>query len=217
MRGSIEDAREQVAWASRRLAEERLVHGSAGNVSVRAGDRIAITPTGSVLGQLEPRDVVVVDLDGTVLDGSRAPSSELRLNLGVYDRHGAGAVVHCHAPYATALSTVLEELPAAHYEVMLLGGPVRVAAYATFGSRELAANVLDALEGRSAALMANHGAIAVGDDVRQALERAILLEWLCELYWRAAAAGAPRILSDEQLAAAAAAFDRQRSIVDMSG
>jgi L-fuculose-phosphate aldolase len=217
MGAAIDAAREDVAYACRRLAEERLVHGSAGNVSVRAGDRVAITPTGSVLGEVEPEDVVVVDLDGNLLDGDRAPSSELELNLGVYRRYGAGAVVHCHAPVATALSTVLDVLPAVHYEVMLLGGPVRVAPYATFGSAELAANVLDALDGRSAALMAGHGAIAHGGDARQALERTILLEWLCEVYWRAAAAGEPRVLSHEQLAAAEAAFARQRSIVDMSG
>ena len=214
---SIDAAREQVAWVSRRLAEERLVHGSAGNASVRAGDRVAITPTGSVLAELEPEEVVVVDLDGNVLDGARAPSSELELNLGIYRRYDAGAVVHCHAPIATALSTVVDELPWIHYELMLLGGPVRVAPYATFGTAELAAGVLDALEGRTAALMANHGAIAFGADAREALDRTLLLEWLCEVYWRAAAAGAPRVLSERDLAAAAGAFERYRSIVDMSG
>ena len=214
---TVDSAREQVAWVSRRLAEERLVHGSAGNASVRAGDLVAITPTGSVLAELEPEDVVIVDLEGAVVDGTRAPSSELELNLGVYARYDAGAVVHCHAPLATALSTVLDELPCVHYELMRLGGPVRVAPYATFGSAELAANVLDALDGRSAALMANHGAIAYGADARQALERTLLLEWLCEVYWRAAAAGEPRVLSEAQLAAADAAFGRQRSMLDMSG
>ena len=213
---SVQDAREQVAWVSRRLAEERLVHGSAGNASVRAGDLVAITPTGSVLSGLEPEDVVLVDLEGTVIEGG-APSSELELNLGVYRRYEAGAVVHCHAPLATALSTIVDELPWIHYELLLLGGPVRVAPYATFGSAELAAGVLDALEGRNAALMANHGAITYGDDARQALERTLLLEWLCEVYWRAAAAGEPRLLSERELAAAATAFDRQRSMIDISG
>jgi len=212
----MQDAREQVAAVSRRLAEERLVHGSAGNVSVRTGDLVAITPTGSVLARLEPDDVVVVDLDGRLVEGTREPSSELDLNLGVYRRYDAGAVVHCHAPVATALSTVLDELPCVHYELMLLGGAIRVAPYATFGSPELAANVLDALDGRSAALMANHGAVAVGADAWQALERTILLEWVCEVYWRAAAVGDPRPLGERELAAAAAAFQRQRSMLDMS-
>ena len=217
MSPGMQDAREQVAEVSRALAAERLVHGSAGNVSVRTGELVAITPTGSVLAGLEPDDVVVVDLDGRLVEGSRQPSSELELNLGVYRRYDAGAVVHCHAPIATALSTVLDELPCVHYELMLLGGPIRVAPYATFGSPELAANVLDALEGRSAALMANHGAVAIGDDARQALERTILLEWVCEVYWRAAAVGEPRTLPERELAAAAAAFERQRSMLDMSG
>jgi L-fuculose-phosphate aldolase len=213
----MQDAREQVAAVSRRLAEERLVHGSSGNVSVRTGDLVAITPTGSVLAQLEPDDVVVVDLEGRLVDGTREPSSELDLNLGVYRRYDAGAVVHCHAPVATALSIVLDELPCVHYELMLLGGAIRVAPYATFGSPDLAANVLDALEDRSAALMANHGMVAVGDDAWQALERSLLLEWVCEVYWRAAAVGEPRPLGERELAAAAAAFERQRSMLDMSG
>jgi L-fuculose-phosphate aldolase len=142
--------------------------------------------------------VTVIDLDGEVLDGELAPTSELALHLGVYRRYDAGAVVHTHAPMATALSCVLDEVPCVHYQMLLLGGAVRVAPYRTFGTPELAEVVLDALDGRTAALMANHGAIAHGPDLDKAFDASQLLEWACTVYWRAAALGAPRILDDEQ-------------------
>src|SRR5919112_2889870 len=167
--------RQQVAEASRRLAA-----GTAGNVSTREGDRVAITPTGAVLAELRPEQVSVVDLDtGELVEGELEPTSEIDLHLGVYRRYGAGAVVHTHAPWATALSCVLDELPCVHYQMLLLGGPVRVAPYRTFGTPELAEVVLDALDGRTAALMANHGALNFSGDVESAVEAALLLEWAC--------------------------------------
>ena len=201
----LEREREQVAAAGRRLAAEGLVLGTAGNVSARGGDEVAITPTGAVLATLEPEDVSVVDLEGRQVDGELAPTSELDLHLGVYRRYDAGAVVHTHAPMATALSCVLDELPCVHYQMLLLGGTGPVAGYATFGTPELARLVLDALEGRRAALMANHGAIVHADDLDGALELSLLLEWACTVYWRAAAIGEPRVLGAEQRDAVAAA------------
>jgi L-fuculose-phosphate aldolase len=199
----LQSEREQVASAARRLAADGLVAGTSGNLSARAGDRVAVTPTGGVLASLEADDVVVVDLDGTPVHGSLAPTSELDLHLGVYRRYDAGAVIHTHAPVATALACVagLDEVPCVHYEMLLLGGTVRVAPYATFGSPELAECVLDALEGRTAALMANHGAVAYGADVAGALKATELLEWACTVYWRAAAVGEPRVLTEEDRAA----------------
>ena len=202
---TLEAEREQVAAAGRRLAAEGLVLGTAGNVSARRGDEVAITPTGAVLAELEPGDVSVVDLDGRQVDGELAPTSELELHLGVYRRYDAGAVVHTHAPMATALSCVLDELPCVHYQMLLLGGTVPVARYATFGTPDLARSVLDALEGRSAALMANHGAIVHGQDLDGAIELSLLLEWACTVYWRAAAIGEPRALGAEQREAVVAA------------
>jgi len=205
----LEREREQVAAAGRRLAAEGLVLGTAGNVSARGGDEVAISPTGAVLAELEPEDVSIVDLDGRQVDGELAPTSELDLHLGVYRRYDAGAVVHTHAPMATALSCVLDELPCVHYQMLLLGGPVPVARYETFGTPELANSVLDALEGHSAALMANHGAIVHGQDLDAALESSLLLEWACTVYWRAAAIGDPRALdADQREAVVAAALAR---------
>jgi L-fuculose-phosphate aldolase len=195
----LEGEREEVAHASRRLAAEGLVLGTAGNVSRRSGDRVAITPTGAVLADLEPEQVTVLDLDGNVVDGRLEPTSELDLHLGVYRRYEAGAVVHTHAPMATALSCVLEdELPCVHYQLLLLGGSVPVAPYATFGTPALAESVLDALEGHTAALMANHGAIAYASDADAAVELSLLLEWACTVYWHAAQVGTPRALDEKQ-------------------
>jgi L-fuculose-phosphate aldolase len=194
----LEAERERVAVAARRLAEEGLVTGTAGNVSARAEDRVAVTPTGGVLEHLEAADVAVVDLEGNHLEGDLAATSELDLHLGVYRRFGAGAVVHTHAPMGTALSCVLKELPVVHYLMLGLGGAVRVAPYATFGTPELAELTLDALEGRSAALMSNHGTIALGADPNGATETALLLEWACTIYWRAACVGTPRVLDEGQ-------------------
>jgi L-fuculose-phosphate aldolase len=201
----LEDERQQVAEACRRLAAEGLVLGTAGNVSARREDRIAITPTGAALAELEPGQVTVVDLDGAVVDGDLEPTSELELHLGVYRRYEAGAVVHTHSPMATAIACVLDELPCVHYGMLMLGGAVPVAPYATFGTPELAESVLQALEGRTAALMANHGAITYAPDVPAAVELALLLEWASTVYWNASALGTPRILSDEQQRAVLAA------------
>ena len=201
----LELEREAVAAACRRLAADGLVLGTAGNVSARAGEEVAISPTGAALAAVSPEQISVVDLDGRVAAGDLEPTSELDLHLGVYHRYAAGAVVHTHAPMATALSCVLDEVPCLHYQMLLLGGSVRVARYATFGTPELAEEVLEALEGRTAALMANHGAIAYGQDVDQAVDFSLLLEWACTVYWRATAIGTPRVLDHGQRAAVVAA------------
>lgn len=201
--------RAAVADACRRLGAEGLLIGTAGNVSVRVRERVAITATGAVLARLTPDEVTVVDLDGTVVDGDLEPTSELDLHLGVYRRYGTCAVVHTHAPMATALSCVLDELPCVHYQLLALGGTVRVAPYATFGTPELAASVLAALEGRGAALMANHGAVTHAPTLAQAVEHALLLEWACGVYQHAAALGPPRVLDEaRQLAVIEAAIAR---------
>ena len=195
----IDALREQVAAASRRLAADGLVLGTAGNVSGRAGKQVAITPTGAELASLEAADVTVVALNGAVLAGTLAPTSEIDLHLGVYRRYDAGAVVHTHAPMATALACVLEdELPCVHYAMLALGGAVPIAPYRTFGTPELAEAVLDALDGRTAALMANHGAVTYAADTEAAVEASLLLEWACGVYWHAAAIGTPRTLDESQ-------------------
>ncbi|MDX3248466.1 class II aldolase/adducin family protein [Streptomyces sp. ME18-1-4] len=195
---ALTDERAAVADACRRLGAEGLLIGTAGNLSVRVEDRVAITATGAVLARLTPDQVTVVDLDANLVAGTLQPTSELELHLGVYRRYGTGAVVHTHAPMATAVSCVLDELPCIHYQLLALGGTVRVAPYATFGTPELAESVIAALDGRSAALMANHGALTHATTLDKAVENALLLEWACGVYQRAAAIGRPRVLDEQQ-------------------
>lgn len=198
---ALETVRQRVAAASQRLATEGLVLGTAGNVSQRFGDHVAITPTGAVLGDLQADDVCVVDLDGRQVDGPLAPTSELDLHLGAMREHGSGAVVHTHAPMSTAAACVLDELPCVHYAMLALGGPVPVAPYRTFGTPELAETVVAGLAGRTAVLMASHGAVTVADEVEAATELSLLLEWAATVYLNAAAAGRPRELDESQRAA----------------
>jgi L-fuculose-phosphate aldolase len=195
----LEAAREQVATACARLASEGLVVGTAGNVSMRVDDHVVVTPTGGVFGEMRAEQMAVVDRGGNPVDGPLAPTSELALHLLLYDRMGAGAVVHTHAPYATALSCVVDEVPAVHYSMLMFGGALKVAPYATFGTEELARNVESALEGRTACLMQNHGHVGFGHDLDYAVEASLLVEWACTVYWRARTIGEPVALSDEQL------------------
>ena len=187
----LQQARWSVVEACRALRHERLVVGTAGNVSVRDGDLVAVSPSGVDYDALTPELVGVHDLAGEPVEAPLAPSSELPLHLLVYARTAARVVVHTHAVASTALSLVADELPAAHYYVALFGGPVRVAPYARFGTPELAAHVAAALDGRTAALMAHHGAVVLGGSVGEALDRARYLEYLCDVQLRALATGRP--------------------------
>jgi L-fuculose-phosphate aldolase len=197
----LAEEREAVARASRHLAEQGLVIGTAGNISARKDDLVAVTPTGADLGTVTAEMITVIDLDGEVVDGDFAPTSEVPLHTGVYKATNAKAITHAHAMASTALGCCLDELPPLHYSCLGLGGAPRTAAYATFGSPELAENVINALEGRNAALMQNHGSVAYGSTMDQAVERLELLEWLAELYWRSSSMGVPRVLGDKDFEA----------------
>jgi len=200
----LEREREDIVRACRDLAAAGLVVGTAGNVSVRAGDLVAVTPSGVDYAALAARDVGVHRLDGTPVEAPLAPTSELPLHLAVYDSCRAVAVVHTHSVAATAVSTLADELPAIHYYVAMFGGVVRVAPYATYGTDELAGNVVAALRGRTACLMGSHGAVTIGPDLKTACDRAGYLEWVCDVYLRAAAAGQPRLLPPAEIEAVAA-------------
>lgn len=192
--------RRLVVRYAKRLRPDGLVVLTAGNVSVRSGDLVAITPGSFDYDELTPERICVIHLDGAVAEARLTPSSEVPMHLAVYNAvPEARAVVHTHAPYASALSTVVDELPALHYLIAELGGPVRVAPYATFGSEALAESVARALEGRTAALLGNHGTIAFGDTLDEAYSRTVLLEWLSALYLRSSLLGEPRLLPDEEI------------------
>ena len=202
-------AAERLVAAGRALAAGGLVTGTSGNLSTRVGDDVLVTGSGTVLGELTPGDLTLVSANGDVLSGDLAPTSELPLHLSVYQAFPSiGAIAHAHSPASVAVGLTHEVLPPIHYLTVRLGGVVRVADYATFGSPELAASVTEALADRSAALMRNHGSVAHGDSIEQACERLELVEWLSDVYARAAALGTPALLDDDQLAAAAATFTR---------
>ncbi|PWI19227.1 fuculose phosphate aldolase [Streptomyces sp. Act143] len=188
--------------AARRTVADGLVVGTSGNVSVRVGDTVLVTPSGVPYDRLTPGDVTGVGLDGRQVLGTLVPTSELPMHLAVYRSTGARAVVHTHAVHATAVSTLVPELPAIHYMSAALGGAVRVAPYATYGTEELAENMLHALADRTACLLRNHGTIAYGDTLDQAYDRTAQLEWMCRLWLTASSVPGltPSLLSAEQVA-----------------
>jgi L-fuculose-phosphate aldolase len=201
----LADERRAVVEHCRRMVADRLVVGTSGNISARRGDLIAVTPSGLPYDELTP-DLVGVHRadDGAPVDAALPPTTELPMHLAAYRVTGASAVVHTHSTAATAVAALVEELPSVHYLVAMFGGPVRVARYATFGTPELAGSMTAALAGRTGCLLGNHGAITVGDSLPQAYARAQYLEWLCDVWLRAKAAGEPRLLDAAEIEAVAA-------------
>jgi len=208
--GGHRELREQLVSYSIRLLEDGLAVGSAGNMSVREADQVLITPSGIPYRDMGPADVCVVALDGTLLGGGQEPSSETPMHLAIYETTRAGAVVHTHSPEVVALSAVCDELPAIHYAIVGLGGPIRVARYTRFGSADLAQAAVAALDGRRAAILGNHGAICYGATLAEAYDRALLLEWLAHVHRLACSRGEPRILTEAELEEVAAEVRRRR-------
>ena len=194
-----------VATAARLLRERGLAVGTSGNVSVRLADgRIALTPATMDPDEMTADHIVLVSVDGQVVGGRRQASSELPLHLAVYAaRPDVAAIVHIHSPFATAWSIVRRPIPAVHYILGPLVAPGRdrlgVAEYATFGSDELARNVVEALGSDHAVLLASHGAVAVGPDLVTAFARAERVEELAMLASRATAIGEPALLEADEL------------------
>ncbi|MEV7967644.1 class II aldolase/adducin family protein [Sphaerisporangium sp. NPDC088356] len=197
----LAEERERLCETGRRMVHTGLVLGTSGNISIRRGDLVAVSPGGVALDRLTPADCPVLDMSGNVVEGDRKPSSEVPMHLAIYESTGTSAVVHTHSTYAVVVSATMTELPPIHYNTLLLGGVIRVAPYATYGTPELAGHVRAAMEGKQAALMQSHGAVAVGGDLDQAFEGARLLEWLCSVYVKAKMIGEPRVLTERELTA----------------
>lgn len=195
----LEEERRQVVTFCRRLGPDGLVVATSGNVSFRSGDLVAVSPSAVDYDELTPDRVGVHRLDGTPVAAQLPPTTEMPMHLAVYERTAARAVVHTHSTAATVVSTLVDELPAIHYLIAMFGGPVRVAPYATYGTDELATGVVRALEGRTACLLGNHGAVAIGDTLSEAYTGALYLEWLCEVWLRATAHGRPRLLPPAEI------------------
>ena len=202
----LADEREAIAETCRTLRREGLVVGTAGNVSVRVDDLVAISPSGVDYTTVRAADVGVHRLDGSPVEAPLRPSSEFPLHLAVYGERDVAAIVHTHGVASSAMSTIVDEVPASHYYAALFGGPLRVAPYARFGTPELAANAVAALADRTGALLGNHGALTVGASLASALELVGYLEYVCDLHLRALATGLPvRTLPAEEIAGVVAA------------
>jgi len=200
--------RDGLVSTARRMSDLGLTPGTSGNVSVRTSSGFLITPSGIPYAELIPDDVVDIKTDGTIRIGQRTPSSEWQLHRDILAaRADCEAIVHTHSLYCTTIACLRKPIPAIHYMIALANSDeIPCADYATFGSAELAANVVRALGEGRAALLANHGMVALGDSLASALRLAAEIETLAAQFWHALQAGVPVILDREELARVRAKF-----------
>ena len=201
--------RNEIVEAARSMNALGINQGTSGNIGVRCGDRMLITPSAMPYEQMRPEDVASMPLDGDgAWTGPHKPSTEWRFHLEILrGRAEIGAVVHTHATYCTTLAILRRPIPAVHYMIAAFGGTdVRCAPYATFGTAELAAHTLRALEGRNACLLANHGMVVVGPDLAKAMWLAVELETLARQYCLALQLGEPHVLTPAEIAETATSF-----------
>lgn len=200
--------RNELVSTAKRMSALGLTPGMSGNVSVRGERGILVTPSGMPYDELQPDDMVQLGEDGNIRPGQRTPTSEWRLHRDIMaSRRDVGAIVHTHSLYCTALSMLRQPLPAVHYAIVLAHtDEVPCADYATFGSPELALNVVSALQGGNACLMANHGMVALGGTLKEALRVAAEIETLANQYWHACQLGQPHVLDGRELEKVRARF-----------
>lgn len=194
--------REEIVEYGKKLIETGLTKGTGGNLSIynREEELMAISPSGIDYFQTRPEDVVVLNLKGEIVDGDRKPSSELDMHRIFYEkREDIDAIIHTHTKYATGLSSLRWTLPGVHYLLASAGKDVRCADYATFGTEELAENAFKAMEGRKAVLLANHGLLVGGKDLKEALSISEDVEYCSEIYFLSKSLGEPVILDDEEM------------------
>lgn len=195
--------RELIVEYCNKLIESGLTVGTGGNISIfnRESNLMAISPSGVKYHEMKAEDVVVMDLSGNIVEGDLKPSSEFEMHTIVYrNRDDVNSMIHTHALYATTISCLNEDLPAVHYLVGFAGGStIRCAKYATYGTKEIAENALEAMKGRNAVLLANHGINVVGKDIVKTFGITEQLEFCCRLYWQTKSMGKPVILSDQEM------------------
>ncbi|WP_253291367.1 L-fuculose-phosphate aldolase [Virgibacillus proomii] len=199
----LKKERETLVEYGKKLIDTGLTVGTGGNISIynRDSGYMAITPSGLEYHTITEDDIVIMDLNGHVIQGKWKPSSEYQMHSLVYqNREDVNAMVHTHAMYSTTISTLNIDLPAVDYLVAHSGGKnIRCAEYATYGTKKLAENALNAMEGRKAVLLANHGINVVGENMEEAFAITEQLEFCARLYWQAKAIGEPVILSDDEM------------------
>ena len=198
----MEYEKEQVVRYGKKLIDRRLTTGSGGNISVcnREKNLVAISPSGLDYYETTPEDIVILDIDGNLVEGKHRPSSEAGMHLAFYkNRADISGIVHTHSKFATAIACMGWELPAVHYLIGMAGHRVKCTGYATYGSDELAKKALETIRDSNAVLLANHGLIALGEDVDRAFSTAEHLEFVSEVYYLTKTLGTPNILSDENM------------------
>jgi L-fuculose-phosphate aldolase len=193
--------RESLLNNFKKLAELGLNKGTSGNASIRTDKGFLVTPSGMAIEQMSAASMVEVDMTGQAISAGK-PSSEWRFHRDIYQaRPEIQAIVHTHSMFATSLSCLRQNIPPFHYMIAVAGGKdILCAKYALFGTQALSDAAIVALENRKACLLANHGMIALGKTLDQALSVAVEVETLCEQYWRALQVGQPYILSDQEMA-----------------
>ena len=193
----------------KKLVKAGLTKGTGGNLSIfdRKNGHVAITPSGIDFFEIQPEDIVIIDVDGNVIEGNRVPSSEWAMHVMPYKyRDDIDAVIHAHTMYATVMACLRQELPATHYMIAVAGENVRVAEYATYGSPELAKNAFEAMKDRKAVILANHGILAGANDLLNAFNIIEEIEYCAEVYTKAKAIGEPVILPQEEMTLMAEKF-----------
>lgn len=205
----LSEERALIAEYCHRLEPDGLVVGTAGNISIRVGDRVAVTPTGLAYRTMTAEEICVIDYEtGELIEGAYKPTSEYRLHLQVLHNTGLGSVVHTHSTYATAVASMegVTSLPDVHYVTAMFGGALPITEYACYGSQLLADRVEEALTDRTGCLLGNHGAVAAGKDLDQAYTKAQTIEWLAKVWLLTRSAGTPRILTPAQMEEASASI-----------
>jgi len=206
----LQKERNAIVAFGKKLLTSGLTAGTGGNLSVanRKKNLIAVTPSGVDYLEMSPEDVVLVGMEGGLIETSKyKPSSELLFHLALYRRRqDIQAVVHTHSVYATTLATLGWEIPPFHYLVAYSGKKVPLASYATFGSEQLARNVAEAIGDNNAVLMESHGVVTVGATLAKAFEAAEIIEYVARVYYLAKNLGEPAILSDEEMKKVIAKF-----------
>jgi L-fuculose-phosphate aldolase len=198
----LRDERASVLEFSKRLLSSGLVKGSGGNISLSNGDKtmIAVTPSGIMYDTMEAEDVVVLDIEGNILEGDLKPTSEIAFHLALQNkRQDIYAVVHTHSVYATAIACLGWELPAVHYLIGFAGSKVPIAPYATYGTQALSDNICAVIGSYNAVLMANHGLVCVGETLEKAFTTAEMVEYVSQLYLMIKSVGNPVILDAKQM------------------
>lgn len=205
----MEKERIELVEFGKKLVRANLTKGTGGNLSVfdRKTGHVAITPSGIDFFEMQPEDIVILDLDGKTIEGERIPSSEWEMHLMPYrTRTDIDAVIHAHTMWATVLACLRQELPATHYMIAVAGPTVRVAEYATYGTHELAVNASKAMVDRRAVLLANHGILAGAQDLLNAFNIIEEIEYCSEVYCKAKSIGEPVVLPPEEMTLMAEKF-----------